>query len=466
MKVDLQETELPIDAGELRRRNSAFGDAPLVLERNENADPREAMMPCTQEFYEGVFSEDGPFWSLYSELSFAARPVNAQYACFVSGRMYYLRNTERRFLYAAGPAEEYCLRGMQLSSEKKVSLRNLLLLLSAPFDAARQQTGIIELAFLANEAVEEFEAYAKEAKEYYSRSSQEIEDPYRTAKEALGKAVEAMRYANLATLCSSLKIRLKAAAPLEKCEAKELREILAAKDYGRLRREYGFYSLTPYDISKPRFREDTSALERYGFPEAPMEYSMRWRENAKYACARYLDVQRMAYQMIGKQTHLGDAVFFLRTGELACESKAGIIEQRKAEYEKYAKTIPPARIVIYNRRVYAERRTQRSDAVIRGRSVSSQRTVRGVAYRVDSLDDYGRFKEGGVIIAKNLSPNLTMLYSKAAAVVSETGSAMAHAAIIAREMRIPCIVEADTSGITEGQQVEVNGLTGELRALD
>jgi phosphohistidine swiveling domain-containing protein len=59
-----------------------------------------------------------------------------------------------------------------------------------------------------------------------------------------------------------------------------------------------------------------------------------------------------------------------------------------------------------------------------------------------------------------------MLYSKAAAVVSETGSAMAHAAIIAREMTIPCIVEADISGIKEGQRIQVDGLSGEVRALD
>ncbi|MFZ2455057.1 MAG: PEP-utilizing enzyme [Candidatus Altiarchaeia archaeon] len=43
---------------------------------------------------------------------------------------------------------------------------------------------------------------------------------------------------------------------------------------------------------------------------------------------------------------------------------------------------------------------------------------------------------------------------------------MAHAAIIAREMEIPCIVEADMSGVKEGRKLEVNGLSGEIRVLD
>jgi phosphohistidine swiveling domain-containing protein len=102
---------------------------------------------------------------------------------------------------------------------------------------------------------------------------------------------------------------------------------------------------------------------------------------------------------------------------------------------------------------------------IKGKSVSSQRTVRGIAFHIDSLDDYERFKEGGIILSKNLSPNLTILYSKASAVVSETGSTMAHAAIIAREMKIPCIVEADISGIREGLKIEVDGISGEIKVL-
>jgi pyruvate,water dikinase len=463
--MELQETGLSLDADELKKKNAAFGDAPLVLERNENADPGEVMLPCAQEFYENVFSEKGPFWNIYSELSFAARPVNAQYVCFVSGRMYYVKNTEQRFLYKAGPMEEYKVKDGRLTTEKRASLSNLLLLLSMPIDAAREQAGIIELGFLANEAIKEFEGYVNEAKEYHRRASMEIEDPYHTAKESLNKAVEAMRYANLALLCSNLKVRLRSTPALEKCEAAVLKGLSERKDYAAIKSDYGFYSLTPYDISKPRFREDIKALKKYGFPQAPMEYSMKWRENAKYACARYLDVERIAYQRIGRETRLGDRIFYLKTGELAGSAKEKIIEQRMSEYCEYAKTQPPARIVVYNGKVYTEKKAQHEARIIKGKSVSSQRTVRGIAFLVDSLDDYERFRAGGIILSKNLSPNLTMLYSKAAAVVSETGSAMAHAAIIAREMKIPCLVEADISDIIEGSRIEVDGLSGELRVL-
>jgi phosphohistidine swiveling domain-containing protein len=466
MKMELQEEDLSLDIDALKKKNPAFGDAPLVLERNENADPGEVIIPCAQEFYEKVFAEKGPFWNVYSELSFASRPVNAQYVWFVSGRMYYLKNTEQRFLYKAGPIEEYIIKDGRLATKKRASIGNLLLLLSMPFDASRQQAGIIELGFLANEAVKEFEAYAKEAREYHRRASEEIEDPYSTAKESLSKAVEAMKYANLATLCGNLKVRLRQTPALERCEASELKGLSEMKDYATVQSDYGFYSLTPYDISKPRFREDIKALKKYGFPQAPMEYSMKWRENAKYACARYLDVERMSYQRIGKEMRVGDEVYYLRTEELAKSDNEKIIEQRMAEYREYAKTQPPAKIAVYNGKAYSEKKAHHEAKVLRGKSVSSQRTVRGTAFHIDSLDDYEKFKEGGVILSKNLSPNLTMLYSKAVAVVSETGSAMAHAAIIAREMKIPCIVEADISGIREGLKIEVDGLSGEIRVLD
>ena len=466
VKMELQDADLSLDTDTLKKKNAAFRNAPLVLERNENADPGDVMLPCAQEFYERVFSPKGPFWSVYSDLSFASRPINAQYVCFVSGRMYYLKNTEQRFLYKAGPIEEYMIKDGRLTTEKRASLGNLLLLLSMPMDAARQQAGIIELGFLANEAVKEFEVYEKEAKEYHKRASEEIDDPYRTAKDSLNKAIDAMRYANLAALCGNLKVRLRQAAALETCEARELKGLSDRKDYATIQRDYGFYSLTPYDISKPRFGEDIKALKKYGFPQAPMEYSMRWRENAKYACARYLDAERMAYQRIGKETRLGDKVYYLRADELAKSAKEKIIEQRITEYRTYAKTQPPGRIIVHNGKTYAEKKSQHETKVILGKSVSSQRTVRGTAFHVDSLDDYERFREGGIILSKNLSPNLTILYSKAAAVVSETGSAMAHAAIIAREMKIPCVVEAVVSQIREGQRMEVNGLTGDIRLLD
>lgn len=466
MKIELDDADLSFDIAALKKKNAAFRDAPLVLERNENADPGEVMLPCTQEFYEKVFSEKGPFWSIYSDLSFAARPINAQYVCFVCGRMYYLKNTEQLFLYKAGPIEEYNVKDKFLSTRKKASLSNFLLLLSMPADAARQQAGVIELAFLANEAVKEFEAYSAEAKEYYKYASEEIDDPYRTAKEANDKAVEAMKYANLAMLCSSLKVRLRPAPALEKCEATILKDLTDRKDYASIQKDYGFYSLMPYDLSRPRFREDIKALKKYGPPQAPIEQTMKWRENAKYACARYLDVQRMAYQRIGKETRLGEKVYYLRIEELTKNGKERLIEQRETEYHEYAKTQPPARIVIYRGKAYTEKKTPREAKTIKGKSVSSQRTVRGIVFHVDSLDDYDRFREGGIILSKNLSPNLTMLYAKASAVVSETGSALAHAAIIAREMKIPCVVEAGVSEIKEGQKIEVNGLTGEIKVLN
>jgi pyruvate,water dikinase len=55
-----------------------------------------------------------------------------------------------------------------------------------------------------------------------------------------------------------------------------------------------------------------------------------------------------------------------------------------------------------------------------------------------------------------------LLFTQAAGIVAERGNALSHAAIIAREIGIPCVV--GLPGVTEtlrtGQKVTINGISG------
>ena len=61
-------------------------------------------------------------------------------------------------------------------------------------------------------------------------------------------------------------------------------------------------------------------------------------------------------------------------------------------------------------------------------------------------------------------PNFDLACRKVKAIITDKGGALCHAAIIAREFRIPCIVgcKTATKEITDGTLLTVNANTGEV----
>lgn len=102
--------------------------------------------------------------------------------------------------------------------------------------------------------------------------------------------------------------------------------------------------------------------------------------------------------------------------------------------------------------------------VIRGNAGSSG-TVRGIARLVMTLDDADRLGSGEIMVTPTTSPPWTPLFGIAAAVVTDTGGALSHCAIVAREYGIPAVVGTGTATaiIREGQTIEVDGDAGTVR---
>jgi pyruvate,water dikinase len=69
---------------------------------------------------------------------------------------------------------------------------------------------------------------------------------------------------------------------------------------------------------------------------------------------------------------------------------------------------------------------------------------------------------GEILIAPSTDPGWTPLFLTAGGLVMETGGAMSHGAIVAREYGIPAVVGvADaTERIRTGQRITVDGITG------
>ena len=92
-----------------------------------------------------------------------------------------------------------------------------------------------------------------------------------------------------------------------------------------------------------------------------------------------------------------------------------------------------------------------------GRATGLVRVIRGP-------DEFDQLQSGEILVAPLTAPAWTPLFTRAAAVVTDVGSAAAHASIIAREYGIPAVVGCGdaTARLRTGMRVTVDGSTGNV----
>jgi pyruvate,water dikinase len=98
---------------------------------------------------------------------------------------------------------------------------------------------------------------------------------------------------------------------------------------------------------------------------------------------------------------------------------------------------------------------------------ASQGRAEGTARIVAGPEDFYRIEPGDVLVCKTTTPAWTPLFPSLAALVTDTGGILSHAAVVAREYGLPAVVAADvaTTVIPDGALVSVDGATGEVRIL-
>ncbi len=79
-----------------------------------------------------------------------------------------------------------------------------------------------------------------------------------------------------------------------------------------------------------------------------------------------------------------------------------------------------------------------------------------------------RLEAGEVLVCRGTDPAWTPLFLQAGALVMETGGAVSHGSIVAREYGLPAVagVSGATERLKDGQQVMVDGSNGQVRLLD
>ncbi|MEK6875071.1 MAG: phosphoenolpyruvate synthase [Nanoarchaeota archaeon] len=83
---------------------------------------------------------------------------------------------------------------------------------------------------------------------------------------------------------------------------------------------------------------------------------------------------------------------------------------------------------------------------------------------VHNLNELSKIKRGDIFVTEMTNPDMVVEMQKSAAIVTDEGGMTAHAAIVSREIGIPCIVgtQEATEKLKEGEIITVDGFTGKV----
>ncbi|HKZ34450.1 MAG TPA: phosphoenolpyruvate synthase, partial [Patescibacteria group bacterium] len=83
---------------------------------------------------------------------------------------------------------------------------------------------------------------------------------------------------------------------------------------------------------------------------------------------------------------------------------------------------------------------------------------------IHSKKEMGKIRKGDILVTEMTTPDFVPAMKKAAAIVTDLGGRTCHAAIVSRELGLPCVVGANqaTKKLVNGMIVTVNGTTGDV----
>lgn len=126
----------------------------------------------------------------------------------------------------------------------------------------------------------------------------------------------------------------------------------------------------------------------------------------------------------------------------------------------------PARTLIKN---FLKNQKVKNIHEARGLVVSrGKKLVRGRAIIIrNAFDDAEKMKKGDILVATMTAPEFIMIMKRAAAIVTDAGGMTSHAAIVSRELGIPCVVgtQIATKIFRDGDLIEVDAERGIVRKL-
>lgn len=101
--------------------------------------------------------------------------------------------------------------------------------------------------------------------------------------------------------------------------------------------------------------------------------------------------------------------------------------------------------------------------LLQGMSASPGR-VGGKVKIIHNPGEIGKMRKGDILVTEMTNPLFVPAMEKAAAIITDEGGITCHAAIVSRELGIPCIVATKkaTKVLKDGMEILVDGKNGEI----
>ncbi len=106
---------------------------------------------------------------------------------------------------------------------------------------------------------------------------------------------------------------------------------------------------------------------------------------------------------------------------------------------------------------------KKKELVLEGVS-ASKGVAEGVVRVLFPKDDMSSFNEGDVLVTSMTDPSMVLVMGMVSAIITDTGGITSHAAILSREMGVPCVVNttSGTKELSDGDKVYIDGDTGKI----
>ena len=276
-------------------------------------------------------------------------------------------------------------------------------------------------------------------------------------------------------------------------------------DRATFARQYGHRGPHEIEVSLPRPAEDpdwidrqqAAAWERFQQRSPRMAARMHRRIDRAAAVARNREATRSEQVRVfwalrafvlraGALTGQGEDLFFLSIDEILAvlggdDAPLSSLPARRATYARYC-ALPPYPTLIrghFDPFQWAATTPRRSDVFDASGSTRTPASatitgfpgaagiVEGRARVIATAEEGDQLQPGEILVTTVTNVGWTPLFPRAAAVVTDVGTPLSHAAIVARELGIPVVVGCGnaTMRLHTGDWVRVNGGQGTVEVL-
>jgi len=242
--------------------------------------------------------------------------------------------------------------------------------------------------------------------------------------------------------------------------------------FGWIKARGGFapgFSKKELDVERSRLQSEETNEEEFIFPFIPIELkelATITQELVYYRTLRtdvLYELMWVARPLLQEIAKFYEITFDELRDYSALDLLAGKIE--KYEYGNFSALSLGKEFALFHEPVVKEEK-MKTETTFRG-SVAFKGIVSGIAKIVRTAEEIDKVKKGDILVAPTTAPSFIMGMHRAVAFVTDEGGITSHAAIVAREMKKPCVIGTRfaTRFLKDGDLVEVDAEKGIVKII-